>query len=766
VLAAIGQAWVAAGLGRVIGITPSQSARNTLAAGVPESYNSAQFLGHLPGQRGARGPVRLRPGDLVLIDEASMVSNPDQADVIGQAAVSGAKLVLAGDTQQLQAVENGGGMSLLADALGYVQLTEPVRFRAAWERAASLRLRVGDTSVLAEYDQHGRIRGGEPEQMMDAAVADYLALTLDGTDTLLMAADHALRRELSRRVREDLIRLGIVHPGPAVTIAEGATASAGDLIICTQNDHTVQAGEPGRTLANGDVLRIEAVTSQGLVVRRALDADPRTGQRRWTDQHFLYVNYGHAELGYAVTDHVAQSRTVTAGLAVITGTEDRQHADVAMTRGTSINLAYVFTVSPKRADPAPGPRPAPELDRYDHTHTEQAGAPAPATAPTRPGDALAVLAAVLERNGQLQSATQERHRALADADHLANLNAIWTAETVQARQQRYRDLLLTHLPPGYRTEPGHQVRWLWRTMRAAELAGLDVGGVLAAAIAERDLAGARDVPAVIDKRLRHRTGSLVPLPAGPWSAQVPAIADPERRAYAAEIAAMMDARKDRIGEHAATHALPWAVGALGPVPSHPLDRLDWQRRASSLGAWRELSGHHDPADPIGPGPAGRPGTRPWLPSVPPTAPTSAACPTGHCCTCATPTPWRPPGRRNTSAMSSARSAPAPAMPAWPASAPGRRPKPPGAAASTSKLSGGRNWPPATRPCTTSTPNARPSSPPSWLTGPTGTPPPAPSGTWPSPPTPNSAAGTPPASTRRCDPPNHPASPAPSATNSP
>ena len=128
VLAAAGQAWEAAGLGRVIGITPSQSARNTLAAGVPVSYNSAQFLGHLPGQRGARGPVRLGPGDLVLIDEASMVCNPDLADVISHAAASGAKVILAGDTQQLQAVENGGGMSLLADALGYVQLTEPLRF--------------------------------------------------------------------------------------------------------------------------------------------------------------------------------------------------------------------------------------------------------------------------------------------------------------------------------------------------------------------------------------------------------------------------------------------------------------------------------------------------------------------------------------------------------------------------------------------------------------------------------------------------------------
>jgi hypothetical protein len=118
--------------------------------------------------------------------------------------------------------------------------------------------------VLAEYDQHARIWGGEPEQMIDAAAAAYLALTLDGTDTLLMAADHALRRELSRRIRDDLIRLGIVQSGPAVRIADGATASPGDLIICTRNDHTVQAGEPGRTLANGDLLRVDAVTPAGL----------------------------------------------------------------------------------------------------------------------------------------------------------------------------------------------------------------------------------------------------------------------------------------------------------------------------------------------------------------------------------------------------------------------------------------------------------------------------------------------------------------------
>ena len=594
--------WAEAGLGPVIGITPSQSARNTLAAGVARSYNAAQFLGHLPGRRGARGPISIGPGTLLVIDEASMLSGPDLADLIAYAKATGAKIILAGDVSQLQAVENGGGMSLLAARLGYARLAEPVRFRHAWEQAASLRLRDGDASVLAVYDQHGRIIGGDPEEMMDAAAAAYVALTAGGTDTLLMAADHALRRELNRRIRDDLITVGIVQPGPAVTIADGTRASAGDLIICTRNDHGVEAGEPGRTLANGDLLRIEAITKAGLLVRRALDANPVTGQRRWTDRHFVFKNHKDAELGYAVTDHAAQGRTVTAGLAVITGTEDRQHAYVALSRGTEINLAYVYTHSPKTADPAPGPRPAPELARYDRRATGPDGRPAPAVT-TTPAEALTVLAGVLDRDGQQHSATHTRNQGLTDADHLAILHAIWAAETTPARDQRYRVQLMNALPPGYRRQPGHQAKWLWRTLRAAELAGLDPARVLADAIAERDLAGSRDIAAVLDARIRHRLGVLVPLPSRPWSEQVPALADPERQAYVAEIAKLMDARKDRIGEYAADHPAAWATGTLGPVPAHPLDRLGWQQRAAAIGAWRELSGYDHPVDPIGPEPA-------------------------------------------------------------------------------------------------------------------------------------------------------------------
>jgi conjugative relaxase-like TrwC/TraI family protein len=610
VMAEAARVWAAAGRGPVIGITPSQSARNTLAAGVAESYNTAQFLGHLPGQRGARGPLGISEGTLLLVDESSMIPTPDLSDLVSLAEARSAKMVLAGDTGQLQAVENGGAMSLLADALGYVQLAHPVRFRAAWEQAASLRLRTGDASVLAEYDQHGRIIGGEPEQMMDAAAAAYVALTLDGTDTLLMAAEHGLRRELSRRIRDDLIRVGLVDVGPEVRLADGAEASVGDLIVCTKNDHAVQAGELGRSLANGDLLRIEAITPDGLLVRRALDADHRTGQRRWTDRNFLYADYRDCELGYAVTDHVAQSRTVHTGLAVITGTEDRQHAYVALTRGTHTNTAHVFTLSPKIADPTPGPRPAPELARYDRLTAESSGEPLDADQTAGTGDALGILSDVLQRDGQQLSALETQQQALSNADHLAILHAIWTAETTPAREQRYRKLLMASLSPGYRQEPGHQAKWLWRTMRAAELASLDPGQALAVAIGERALTGARDVPSVIDARLRQRVGPLVPLPLGSWCRQVPDIADPELQAFVAQIAKMMDARKDRLGEHAADNALPWAVNALGPVPDHPLDRLEWQRRASSIGACRELSGHDHPTEPIGPEPiAGDPDRR-------------------------------------------------------------------------------------------------------------------------------------------------------------
>jgi hypothetical protein len=170
-------------------------------------------------------------------------------------------------------------------------------------------------------------------------------------------------------------------------------------------------------------------------------------------------------------------------------------------------------------------------------------------------DALGVLAEILGRDGQDLSASQTWQQSLTDADHLAVLHAIWIAETTQAREQRYQRLLTDVLPPGYQQVPSHQAKWLWRTLRAVELAGLDARQVLAGVVGERALTGARDGHAVIDARIRRHAGTLVPLPAPPWSAQLSDIANPERREFVKEIAALMDARKERLGEHAAADAL-------------------------------------------------------------------------------------------------------------------------------------------------------------------------------------------------------------------
>jgi hypothetical protein len=386
-----------------------------------------------------------------------------------------------------------------------------------------------------------------------------------------------------------------------VQIADGQEASVGDLIVCTKNDHSILAGEPGRTLANGDLLRIEEIAEDVVMVRRALDVDPQTGGRRWTDHAFSYGGYELCELGYAVTDHAAQSRTVHTGMQLVTGTETRQQAYVGISRGTEKNVALVFTVTPKLADPRPGARPAPELARFQRLTRERVGEVLPE--PTQAGrEAVGVLADVLERDGVELSALETQERSFSSSDNLAILHAQWQSETSAARVERYCEMTTRMLPEGYRGDLGHQAKWLWRTLRAAELAGLDPEEVLTTAIGERDLAGVRDVASVVDARIRRRVAGTVPLQQPLWSERVPRVRA-EHQAYVHELALAMDARKDRIGEHAVEHEPQWAIRALGPVPDEPLSRLAWQRKAASIGAYRELSGFDHPVEAIGPEPA-------------------------------------------------------------------------------------------------------------------------------------------------------------------
>jgi hypothetical protein len=587
--------------GPVFGTATSQNATNELrAAGVQIAANTTRLLADLHSGR-------IPPGSLIVADEGSMISITHLAALVEYTARNSCKLILAGDQEQLAAVEGGGAMMLLADRLGYVQLAEPVRFTAEWERGASLRLRQGDATALDEYDQHGRIRGAPPDQAMDQAARTYVACYLDGRDVLLMAADWARCRELSTRIRDDLIHLGLVDNGQSIRIAEGVSASVGDLIICRRNDHAIEAGEPGRTLANGDVLRIEAITPGGIMVRRRLDPDRATGQRRFTDRAFCYPGYQSADLAYAITGHSAQGATVHTGIALVTGTEDRQWLYPVMTRGTDTNLAFVFTTPARPADPQPGTRTAPELDRYDRARLEHAGHPLGLPAAT-PGsvdlrEPVAVLARVLSRDGAELSASETRRHNLANADHLGILHTIWTAETTAARDDRYRALVLAALPTGYTQDLSPRAQWLFRTLHAAELAGLDPAEVIRTAIASRDLTGTRDIASVLDARIRPRVHPLLPQSQGAWTTRVPRLPDPVRQAYLAEVAAMMDDRTQRLGQHAANSSPAWAIAALGPVPADTAARRAWQTKAASLAAYREMYGYSQPDDPIGPEPS-------------------------------------------------------------------------------------------------------------------------------------------------------------------
>lgn len=611
-LAEAARAWRADGRGGVIGLATSQAARNVLAeAGVEMAANTAVFLGHQKGRRGALGIMDVAPGSLIVIDEASMMSIADLGDIIAYAASRECKVIVAGDQEQLTAVEGGGGMMLLARRLGYVQLAEAVRFHAQWEREASLRLREGDTAALDAYYEHGRIRGGEPEQITEEACRLYVSHYLTGADVELIAFERERCREISRRIRGDLRHLGIVHSGREVPIAAGAHASVGDLVICRENDHKTTTGEPGRTLANGDVMRVEAIDGNGeILLRRALDRDPQTGQRQWAEKPFAYRRYDSFDLAYAVSGHSAQGRTVEVGIPVVTGTESRQWLYSAMTRGAEANIVHVFNLG-KVADPATGTRAAPEIARHEQQEAARAGLTghrAPrldADLPEPPARAaMAVLAGILARDGTEAAALEVQRHELANADHLGRLHAIWEGETREAVTARYERQLRVHLPEESRdADLSDRATWLWRSLRSAEAAGLDAGQVLGEAIGSQPLTGARDVAAVVDSRVRQQTAGLVPLPPGPWAERVPETGDSDRQEYVQQLAQAMDDRTERLGAYTAENQPAWALQAFGPVPDEPPARLEYEKRAAPVAAYREMYGHEDPQEAIGPEPS-------------------------------------------------------------------------------------------------------------------------------------------------------------------
>ena len=612
-VAELARIWREAGLGEVIGLTTSQTAANILtAAGITRAYNTARFLGHLEDRREALRAMSVGPRSLLIVDEASMVSLADLAAILAVARRTGSKVAIAGDHEQLAAIEGGGAMMLLARRLGYVQLAEPQRFAHAWERKATLRLRSGDVSVLAEYDEHGRLSGGTAEEATEDAYRGWLADYLAGMDSVLIARTEDQARELSRRARDDLIRYGRVSPGIAVPLAAGEQASAGDLVTARRNDHAVTAGQDGRGLANRDILQLTGTfagpCNARVEVRRLLADEPRP--QRWSAPFFLPRRYlaAHATLAYATTAHAVIGRTTDTSHLLVDPLATRQSLYVGMSRGRKANYAHCITESPLLADIAEETRPAPELERVARLNQERAGLPpgarAAAAAGGRPSctaGPVGVMASVLGRDGGETSATETLERELARADHLGVLGGIWDDLIRRAQRIRFERGLCEALPADQAGEvladPART--WLWRTLREAETCGMDGTEVLRRAVAAKSMTGARDIARVLDSRVRHLLRDARPKSPGLWLGRVPDVGSVEMNRYLRELAEAMDDRTRRLGELTVATQPLWARQALGPVPADPAGRLDWEHRAAVITAYRERFGHDHPADPIG-----------------------------------------------------------------------------------------------------------------------------------------------------------------------
>ena len=174
------------------------------------------------------------------------------------------------------------------------------------------------------------------------------------------------------------------------------------------------------------------------------------------------------------------------------------------------------------------------------------------------------------------------------------------AQAVRRYDATIRSLLTGSQWQQYAQEPERPT--LERLLRAAELAGHDVGSVLRQAVGARDFAGARSLAAVLHGRVSRIVGVPDGAAVGSYRERTPVTGDPEADRFAGELAAAMDERAAVLGERAALDQPLWALRYLGDVPADPAGRGEWVRRAAVVAAYREESGYADPAEAIGPAP--------------------------------------------------------------------------------------------------------------------------------------------------------------------
>lgn len=593
--------------GRVTGLATAQIAADVLQdEGLAQAENIANWIKVQKAiDNGKASPAEkakwsLRRNDMVIVDEASMVSTQDLAEIQRRADLAGAKIVLVGDHRQLDAVGAGGSFVLAQDAADKVyELKEVRRFKAGWEKAASLKLREGDADAVAEYDARGRVVGCTSlDEAYDIAARNYVADTLAGKKSFIVVGSNDEAGEASSRVRNALVERGLVAER-GVAIGKDnvqAVAGEGDILQARRNSRRV-GNSSGEHLVNRGRYLVTETRDDGSMMVRALGDDGALGEPievpDWYAQRQM-------TLAYATTQHGVEGATAYSSYGIITPSTSAQAGYVAGSRGTDMNMFLV-------------------VDALDAQDADQLGAKG---GEHEPRSAAAILTEVITGGQSERSATQVLRDNLADTGSMRVIGHRLYEAHRWISEHKWAPLVTSMLNEDQadRFESDDARYALYRLLDSVELFAYEPEEVLADAIGERELGTADSLAQVIHWRIANnedldldpdsdanqRWLADLPEPSAPtgdtYSARVPE-GDTKVHKFAAAWAELADERAADLGEICVEHPPQWALDHLGPVPDESeenfFERRDWIRKAGIVQAYREQYGLVDQTTVIG-----------------------------------------------------------------------------------------------------------------------------------------------------------------------
>ena len=342
------QAWETEGF-RVRGATLSGIAAEGLEGG---SGIASRTLASLEfGWKDGRDALTSR--DVLVVDEAGMIGSRQMERVLSAASAAGAKVVLVGDPEQLQAIEAGAAFRALAERHGAVAITAVRRQREAWQRDATRELATGRTAeALERYAGAGMVQAAGTRTAAKAAlVAEWDAVRQRSPEAsqVILAYTRDDVRDLNELARERMRLAGVLRGTDQMVQTERGARSfaAGDRIMFGRNErglgghHDRAQGVAVKNGSLGTVLAVEA-GGERLTVRLDGAGGPGAGSgagqegRKGSDAApvvtFYVRDYGHLDHGYAATVHKAQGVTVDRAHVLATPHMDRHAAYVGLTR--------------------------------------------------------------------------------------------------------------------------------------------------------------------------------------------------------------------------------------------------------------------------------------------------------------------------------------------------------------------------------------------------------------------------------------------------